>query len=457
MTLASELGNEAWYATWATVNATFVDRSVAFSVVFLWVSVMYLGQYLKDALRLPRPGQRPGSHIARLETHYAAEFGFPSTHTMGAVSQPTTFFYLIASTYTVASPGVFTALAAFCAFWFFLTPLSRFYFGVHSSLDVGGGFLLGALPTLMYLPMRDTLEAALTGPTGACAIIAAALVLIALYPRPRDRWTNSPGDTAIIVSTGAGILSGFALVSPPPPFLVVALPAGGQLPRAVARLAVNVVLIYSLRLALKPLVRRAAAAVVGRPEDAPDAAITAAVAVAAAPAAAAAAAAALADKAPAAHVCPLGETSTVDAVTIDGDTPHSAGAGVATVESAEKRGDCAGSDTRARRAKQAKHEATEGVRTVTPQTTPESSPVAAGGDDDASTTAASQLTAAAAAPAAPAAAAAAKLMGPEALGRRYFIEMSDKAVCYFLMGFLTVTTIADWLDAWGLIYELPLV
>lgn len=45
--------------------------------------VMYLGQVMKDVLKLPRP---PSPPVVKLETRVDAEYGLPSTHAMAATA-----------------------------------------------------------------------------------------------------------------------------------------------------------------------------------------------------------------------------------------------------------------------------------------------------------------------------------------------------------------------------------
>lgn len=45
--------------------------------------VMYVGQVMKDVLKLPRP---PSPPVVKLETRVDAEYGLPSTHAMAATA-----------------------------------------------------------------------------------------------------------------------------------------------------------------------------------------------------------------------------------------------------------------------------------------------------------------------------------------------------------------------------------
>ncbi len=44
---------------------------------------MYIGQVMKDILKLPRP---PSPPVVKLETRVDAEYGMPSTHAMAATA-----------------------------------------------------------------------------------------------------------------------------------------------------------------------------------------------------------------------------------------------------------------------------------------------------------------------------------------------------------------------------------
>lgn len=55
-----------------------------------WQVVMYIGQVLKDVLKLPRPSSPP---VVKLETRVDAEYGLPSTHAMAATAISFTFLF----------------------------------------------------------------------------------------------------------------------------------------------------------------------------------------------------------------------------------------------------------------------------------------------------------------------------------------------------------------------------
>lgn len=59
-----------------------------------WQVVMYIGQVMKDVLKLPRPTSPP---VVKLETRVDAEYGLPSTHAMAATAISFTLLFSASS------------------------------------------------------------------------------------------------------------------------------------------------------------------------------------------------------------------------------------------------------------------------------------------------------------------------------------------------------------------------
>jgi len=225
---------------------------------------MYIGQITKDIGRLPRPGLQPGSEVLRLDTHYAAEYGFPSTHTGSASCQPLALLYYIYTKYDFSSPHhsplMLTLVTLFCLFWFFITPLSRLYLGVHSSIDLVGGYLIGIgclVPIILFQPYYN-----LFAHSTLCLFAIASAIVLALtfYPRPKDHWTSSPGDTAVAVGAGTGVLAGHVMSNvfgtSLPSFRVVTMPTTilGTM-TAILHIPVALAFAYAIRVILKPVLK----------------------------------------------------------------------------------------------------------------------------------------------------------------------------------------------------------
>lgn len=84
---------------------------------------MYVGQLMKDVLKLPRPLSPP---VVKLETRVIAEYGLPSTHAMAATA--ISFTLLLSATSRIqvgiaagiSTPSLTTSWEK-CVF-FFVTP-----------------------------------------------------------------------------------------------------------------------------------------------------------------------------------------------------------------------------------------------------------------------------------------------------------------------------------------------
>lgn len=76
--IGTELGDELFYATMIPFWFWNIDGAVGRRVVFVWSTVMYIGQILKDIIRWPRPGPP----VQRLQNKWSVEYGMPSTHAM---------------------------------------------------------------------------------------------------------------------------------------------------------------------------------------------------------------------------------------------------------------------------------------------------------------------------------------------------------------------------------------
>ncbi|KAJ0063678.1 hypothetical protein NL108_004810, partial [Boleophthalmus pectinirostris] len=124
---SSGLGHEVFYISclpWLHWN---LDPFLCRRLVNMWTVVMYVGQVLKDLLKLPRPLSPP---VVKLEKRVVAEYGLPSTHAMAATAISFTFLYSAPS--RIQFPfevGLIIAVTLSS-----LVCLSRIYTGMHSVL-----------------------------------------------------------------------------------------------------------------------------------------------------------------------------------------------------------------------------------------------------------------------------------------------------------------------------------
>ncbi|XP_072938903.1 sphingosine-1-phosphate phosphatase 2-like [Epargyreus clarus] len=198
--IGTALGDEIFYATFIPFWFWNIDGAVGRRVVLVWTIVMYVGQGFKDVIRWPRPGYP----VKKLQQKWAIEYGMPSTHAMVGVSIPFSVLLYTMDRYQYPVHwGVVIAVS-----WCTLICVSRVYLGMHSVLDIAAGLALSALLLVPLVPLVDRLDGALlTARYAPHAVLAASVLALVYYPQS-DRWTPTRGDTTMIVSVCAGILTG---------------------------------------------------------------------------------------------------------------------------------------------------------------------------------------------------------------------------------------------------------
>lgn len=205
----SLLGHEIVYITFFPFVFWNIDAELGRLLVYLWAITMYIGQGLKDHLKLPRP-RHVCAKVRPLERAYTGEFGFPSTHVMAVMGQAVT---IVVFTFRkdYAGRGEYPLLMA-CAIailFIVVTGASRIYMGVHSLPDVVGGIAITGAALWSFLSFDRYLDMwLLENPEGLYAPTIFFVLLLLLYPRPR-KFTVTFGDTATI----AGVANGTAISS----------------------------------------------------------------------------------------------------------------------------------------------------------------------------------------------------------------------------------------------------
>ena len=89
-TALTHLGSEEAYGAILPLLLWFCGGSIARETMFCWMLLFAGGQFLKDVFRLPRP---LASSVTVLNHTFSQEYGFPSTHTMSAMTF--SFFILL--------------------------------------------------------------------------------------------------------------------------------------------------------------------------------------------------------------------------------------------------------------------------------------------------------------------------------------------------------------------------
>nr|XP_023699634.1 sphingosine-1-phosphate phosphatase 2 isoform X1 [Paramormyrops kingsleyae] len=200
--LSAELGHELFYISFLPCIHWNLDPFLCRRMVTMWAIVMYIGQVMKDKLKMPRPLSPP---VVKLETRVNAEYGMPSTHAMAATSISFTFL-LSASTRLQFPFGAGLLLAVTLSM---LVGLSRLYTGMHSALDVICGMLISAALLMLTYPLWDAFDhLQLTSPLSPIVALVLALFLCYSYPE-LDHYSTTRGDTTIIVAVSAGCSMGY--------------------------------------------------------------------------------------------------------------------------------------------------------------------------------------------------------------------------------------------------------
>jgi len=95
----ANLGNEIFYITFFPLWFWNIDGFVGRRLCIFWCIFMYIGQALKDIIKIPRPSSPP---VVQIEKRYALEYGMPSTHAMVGTGIPFAMFFMTKERYNVS-------------------------------------------------------------------------------------------------------------------------------------------------------------------------------------------------------------------------------------------------------------------------------------------------------------------------------------------------------------------
>ncbi|XP_051521550.1 sphingosine-1-phosphate phosphatase 2-like [Myxocyprinus asiaticus] len=199
---SSTLGHEVFYISCLPCIHWNLDPFLCRRLVNMWAVVMYIGQVMKDILKLPRPSAPP---VVKLETRVDAEYGLPSTHAMAATA--ISFTLLFSAQERVKfhfELGLIVAVVLST-----LVCLSRLYTGMHSALDVICGVLISAFIMAVSYPYWGTFDyLQLHSPFSPAVALVLPLFLCYGYPE-LDHYSTTRGDTTIILGCAAGSSVGY--------------------------------------------------------------------------------------------------------------------------------------------------------------------------------------------------------------------------------------------------------
>eukprot|EP01147_Barroeca_monosierra_P009330 gene9330-1597_t len=203
--LGAFIGSEAFYIIIFPYIFWNVDARLARHMMTFWGLSMYIGQYFKDHLQLPRPFVL-NKRVRSLESAWVAEYGFPSTHTIAIVGQAAIIVY---ETYQQDYEGkgeypIRFALAT-SALVIFCTTAGRLYLGVHSVPDLVGGGVVAVTLFGVYISLEEKINNFLTKHMESMWIPPIFCVILLLaYPRLKH-WSPAFGDTAVILGACNGM------------------------------------------------------------------------------------------------------------------------------------------------------------------------------------------------------------------------------------------------------------
>ncbi|XP_018603885.2 sphingosine-1-phosphate phosphatase 2 isoform X2 [Scleropages formosus] len=199
---SAELGHEMFYITFLPCIHWNLDPFLCRRLVNMWMVVMYIGQVMKDMLKMPRPLSPP---VVKLEPRVNAEYGMPSTHAMAATAISFTFLLSAAPRFQIQFEVGLLVAVAFST----LVGLSRLYTGMHSALDVICGAMISALLMVATYPAWDAFDRLqLESPLSPVLAVLVPLFLCYNYPR-LDHYSTTRGDTTVILGAGAGCSVGY--------------------------------------------------------------------------------------------------------------------------------------------------------------------------------------------------------------------------------------------------------
>ena len=210
MSLLTELGGETVFLLLTIVVYWCVDKQKGYFMLVVGFAGLLINQFLKLAIRIPRPWVRdPSFSIVESARADAGGYSFPSGHTQNATSS----FGCIARSTTKRWVRIFSISAVL------ITGFSRMYLGVHTLADVVVSLLIGALLVWAIYPIMErsrkkpAILLAFMGALSAAAVAFLLYVRFWRFPADIDMENLTSGTKNAYVMLGAmlGGVCAFAL------------------------------------------------------------------------------------------------------------------------------------------------------------------------------------------------------------------------------------------------------
>lgn len=185
--LSANLGTHTCYVLMLPIAFWYGHSHFGRGLVFVLAFGVYITNFIKDLLCLPRP-LSPPLHRLTMSGSAALEYGFPSTHTANAISVSMLIAQaLFNSKDTFASATNYHLAHALNALYVSTIVLGRIYCGMHGFLDVIGGAVIGVGLWWTRFLYGDVMDSIILSPSyKALWIIPIVLFLVRIHPEPAD-------------------------------------------------------------------------------------------------------------------------------------------------------------------------------------------------------------------------------------------------------------------------------
>ncbi|OVA06590.1 Phosphatidic acid phosphatase type 2/haloperoxidase [Macleaya cordata] len=160
---------------------------LARQITLLMAVCDYSGNLIKDLVSAPRPSCPPVRRITSTEDEKenALEYGLPSSHTLNTVCfSGYLLHYVLDYTQNRDASVILAGVAVACLF-VGLVGLGRIYLGMHSPVDVLGGFIIGLVILGLWLMVHQYVDAFVVSGQNVTSYWATlSFLLLFAYPTP---------------------------------------------------------------------------------------------------------------------------------------------------------------------------------------------------------------------------------------------------------------------------------
>jgi len=185
-----------------------VDRILGCRLTVIVSVGLFAGNTLKDIFGLPRPPHPPvwrPAHQEAIDSTNLQDFGFPSTHSMNAVTN--SLVVLLYYCNSISHESI-VGLVAVCIWYIGSMCISRMYLGAHSPTDIRGGLALGFLLVAVYAPNIERVEVFYNEtPMIFPKVFCLTFFLLLMCPQPRPP-TPTFNQNALLLGLVGGLIFG---------------------------------------------------------------------------------------------------------------------------------------------------------------------------------------------------------------------------------------------------------